>query len=176
MKRLLIPGAALAATLALAACGGNSSTSTTSTSASSDTAHDTVAVKSVDGVGKVLVDSGGMALYSSNLDASGKPACAGACTSFWKPLTLASGMPSAAAGAGKVAIVMRSDGTRQVAIDGKPLYTFVQDSPGKVTGNGVSDAFSGRHFTWSAVLAGGAAGSSGGSSRAGGGYSSGGGY
>ena len=177
MKRLLIPGAALVATLALAACGGNSSTSSTSTSAASGTSHDTVSVKSIHGVGKVLVDSRGMALYSSNLDANGKPACAGACTSFWKPLTLASGMPSAAAGAGKAAIVMRADGTRQVAVDGKPLYTFVQDSPGKLTGNGVSDAFSGRHFTWSAVLAGGgsaAGGSSGRSTSSG--SSTGGGY
>jgi predicted lipoprotein with Yx(FWY)xxD motif len=175
MKRLLIPGAALAAALAIAACGGSS---TSSTSTTSSPAHGTVAVRSVDGIGKVLVDSHGMALYSSNLDTSTKPACAGACTSFWKPLTLASGTPSAAAGAGKAGIVMRSDGARQVAIDGKPLYTFVQDSPGHVTGNGFTDMFSGRHFSWTAVLAGGtsaAAGSSG-QSGSGGGYSSGGGY
>lgn len=177
MKRLLIPGAALGAALVLAACGGGSSSSTTS-----GTAADTVALKSIDGVGKVLVDSRGMPLYSSNRDARGKPACAGACTAIWKPLTVASGMPSAAAGVGKVGIVMRSDGARQVAVAGRPLYTFVKDAPGKVTGNGVSDAFSGRHFTWTAVLAGGrsaTAGSSGGSSSGGGssgGGSSGGGY
>jgi predicted lipoprotein with Yx(FWY)xxD motif len=152
MKRLLIPGAALAAALALAACGGSSSGSG-STAAS--TSNHTVAIKSVDGVGNVLVDSRGMPLYSSSLDTSGKPACEGACASIWKPLTVASGTPSADDGAGKVGVVMRSDGTRQVAIAGRPLYTFVKDSPGNVSGNGVSDAFSGRHFTWAAVLAGG---------------------
>jgi predicted lipoprotein with Yx(FWY)xxD motif len=167
MRRLLIPAAALAAALAVAACGGSSSGSATPSSAK----NATVSVKSIDGIGKVLVDSRGMALYSSNMDAAGKPACVGACTSFWKPLTVAGGTPSAAAGAGKVGIVVRSDGTRQVAVGGRPVYTFVQDAPGKVTGNGFKDAFSGRAFTWHAVLAGGtnaATGSSGGGTSRGG--------
>ena len=102
----------------------------------------------------------------------------GACASVWKPLTLASGTPSAGTGAGKVGVVMRSDGMRQVTVAGKPLYTFVNDSPGKATGNGVSDAFSGRRFSWTAIRAGGgsaAAGSSSSSSKRGG-YASGGGY
>jgi predicted lipoprotein with Yx(FWY)xxD motif len=176
MKRLRIPVAALVVALAVAACGGSTSTN----SSASSRAKNTVAVSRVDGIGKVLVDSRGMALYSSNLDAPGKPACTGACTSFWKPLTLASGTPSAAAGAGKIGVVMRPDGMRQVAVGGKPLYTFVQDSPGKVSGNGFSDAFSGRHFTWTAILAGGgkaAPGASGtGTTTAGGGYSGAGGY
>jgi predicted lipoprotein with Yx(FWY)xxD motif len=173
MHRLLVPAAALAAALTLAACGGGSTSSTTSSGPAS-----TVSLRSVDGLGKVLVDAHGMALYSSNLDAKGKPACAGACTSIWKPLTLASGTPSAVSGAGTVGTVTRSDGVRQVTVDGRPLYTFVQDSPGKVTGNGVSDAFSGRHFTWSAVVAGGgsaAAGASG-KSTSGSGYGAAGGY
>jgi predicted lipoprotein with Yx(FWY)xxD motif len=173
MTRLLIPGAALAAALALAACGGTSPSPT-----ASDAAGHTVSVKSIGGVGKVLVDSRGMPLYSSNLDANGTPACSGACASVWKPLTLASGTPSAANGAGKVGVVMRSDGMRQVTVAGKPLYTFVKDSPGKATGNGVSDAFSGRRFSWTAIRAGGGAatGSSSGSSSGRSGYSSGGGY
>jgi predicted lipoprotein with Yx(FWY)xxD motif len=150
MKRLLLPGAVLAAALVLAACGGSSSSSTTSSAA-----KHTVSVASIDGVGKVLVDSHGMPLYSSNLDAKGAPACTGACASVWRPLTIASGTPSAGAGAGKVGVVMRSDGMRQVTVAGKPLYTFVKDSPGKATGNGVSDAFSGRHFSWTAIRAGG---------------------
>jgi predicted lipoprotein with Yx(FWY)xxD motif len=175
MKRFVIPAAALAAVLALAACGGSSSNSGSTTPSA---ANHTVAVKSVDGVGNVLVDANGMPLYSSSLDTSGKPGCDGACAAIWKPLTVASGTPSADEGAGKVGVVMRSDGTRQVAIAGRPLYTFVKDSPGKVTGNGVSDAFSGRRFTWAAVLAGGksapAGAKSGSTSGAGAGYGGGG--
>jgi predicted lipoprotein with Yx(FWY)xxD motif len=170
--RLLLSGAAVTTALVLAACGGSSSSSSSTTS---NAANRTVALKSIDGVGKVLVDSNGMALYTSNMDTAGKPACAGACASIWKPLTVASGTPSAADGVGKVAVVMRADGTRQVAVAGKPLYTFVQDSPGKATGNGVKDAFAGQHFTWSAVGAGGKNASSGTSGQSsGGGYGNGG--
>jgi predicted lipoprotein with Yx(FWY)xxD motif len=164
MKRLLLPGAALAAALALAACGG-----TSSSSGSSSGAKHTVSVQSIGGVGKVLVDADGMPLYTSNRDTSATPACTGACASVWKPLTLVSGTPSAGTGVGKVGVVMRSDGMRQVTVAGKPLYTFVNDSPGKATGNGVKDAFSGHSFSWTALRAtGGSAPSSSGSSSGGG--------
>jgi predicted lipoprotein with Yx(FWY)xxD motif len=170
----LFPAAAVVAALVLAACGGSSKTTRTSS-----TPAGTVSLRSIDGVGKVLVDPHGMALYTSNLDGKDRPACVGACTSIWKPLTLASGTPSGAAGTGTVGTVMRADGMRQVTVAGRPLYTFVQDTPGKASGNGVSDAFSGRHFTWSAVVAGGrtaAAGSAGQSASGSSGYGSGGGY
>jgi predicted lipoprotein with Yx(FWY)xxD motif len=172
MHRLLIPVAAIGAALALAACGSSSTTTTSSSAAGGGS--DTVSVKSISGLGDTLVDANGMPLYTSNLDTAGQPACTGACTAVWKPLTVASGAPSAAANAGKVALIMRADGIQQVAIGGKPLYTFVKDAPGKATGNGATDSFEGQNFTWSAVLAGGktAPGGSGGqtSSRSGYGY------
>ena len=49
----------------------------------------------------------------------------------------------------------RPDGSRQVTVDGKLLYTFTQDSAGEAKGNGFADDFDGRHFTWNAVLEGG---------------------
>jgi predicted lipoprotein with Yx(FWY)xxD motif len=120
-------------------------------------------VKQVPGVGNVLVDSNGMPLYAANIEASGKIACGAGCTAFWKPLTLGSGAPSAASNVGKLGVVKRPDGTRQVTDNGKPLYTFSQDSAGKATGNGFSDSFGGHHFTWHVVQAGGSTASSGGS-------------
>ena len=55
----------------------------------------------------------------------------------------------AAALAAKVGFVRRPDGKRQVTWNGKPLYTFVEDGgPGKVSGNGASDHFDGKSFTW----------------------------
>jgi predicted lipoprotein with Yx(FWY)xxD motif len=161
VKRLLLPGAALAASLALAACGssgGSSGSSGSSTMPSATTA--TVAVKSIGGVGNVLVDSAGKALYTADLESGGKVMCTGACTSFWKPLTAGSGKPTAAGDVGKVGVIARPDGTKQITVDGKPVYTFAQDQPGKVDGNGFADDFGGRHFTWSAVLAGGKTASS----------------
>jgi predicted lipoprotein with Yx(FWY)xxD motif len=150
MKRFLSLGTALAASLALAACGGGGSSG-----GAASGSNDTVAVKSIDGLHNVLVDSSGQALYASNVEAGGKVMCTGACESFWKPLTVKSTMPTAAAGVGKLATIKRPDGSRQVTADGKLLYTFTQDSTGEVKGNGFKDDFNGRHFTWNAVLAGG---------------------
>jgi predicted lipoprotein with Yx(FWY)xxD motif len=161
VKRLLLTGAALAASLVLAACGGGGSDS--SDSATAAPSGMTVAVKSIDGIGDVLVDSGGKALYASDVEADGKVRCTGACTSFWKPLTVDSAKPTVSDDVGTIGVVSRPDGAKQVTVGGKLLYTFSEDKPGKVEGNGFADDFDGRHFTWNAVLAGGdVAGSSGG--------------
>jgi predicted lipoprotein with Yx(FWY)xxD motif len=151
MNRLLIAGVALAASLVLAACGDNSE----ETAAPAGGGGQTVALKSIDGIGDVLVDAGGKALYASDVESDGKVHCTDGCTSFWEPLTLDSGSPTAADGVGKLGVIKRADGARQVTADGKLLYTFSEDSAGEVEGNGFSDDFDGEHFTWNAVLAGG---------------------
>src|SRR5206468_3040681 len=136
----------------------------------------TVAVKSIDGVGGILVDSEGKALYASDQEAGGKVLCTSdACTSFWKPLTTDSSKPTASPAAGKVGVIKRPDGSMQVAVHGRPLYTFAEDSPGKVNGDGFSDDPGGQHFTWHAVRAGGGTSSGGSSSGSGSGEDSGGG-
>jgi predicted lipoprotein with Yx(FWY)xxD motif len=57
--------------------------------------------------------------------------------------------PSAGHGLGTLGVVQRPDGDRQVTLEGRLLYTFVEDpSPGTVTGNGFADEFQGRLFTW----------------------------
>jgi predicted lipoprotein with Yx(FWY)xxD motif len=165
MKRFLAPGAAVAISLALAACGGGGGGS--ADPAASPGSTRTVTVKQVDGIGSVLVNASGQALYSSDVEADGKVRCTGSCTSFWEPLTVDSVVPTAGTDVGRLDVVKRPDGASQVTANGKPLYTFSEDAPGKVQGNGFSDDFDGRHFTWKAVLAGGkAAGTSGGASEA----------
>jgi predicted lipoprotein with Yx(FWY)xxD motif len=164
MKRLLIAGAALAASLALAACGDNSSEET---AAPAGGGGQTVALKSIDGIGDVLVDAGGKALYASDVESDGKVHWTS--SSFWKPLTVDSGTPTATAGVGKLGVIKRPDGSRQVTDNDRLLYTFTEDSPGKAEGNGFSDDSNGEHFTWNAVLAGGKVASS--SSSQGGGSS-----
>jgi len=153
----LLAAAFVTTSLAVAACGGDSARTATKSGSPS-----TVSVKSIAAIGDVLVDPKGQALYASDVEADGQVRCVDGCTAFWQPLTLDSGTPVAPADAGKLGVVKRPDGTRQVTAGGKLLYTFSEDSPGKVTGNGFSDDFDGRHFTWNAVLAGGeTAGSSG---------------
>jgi predicted lipoprotein with Yx(FWY)xxD motif len=176
MKRLLIPAAVLVAAVAIAACGSDSSDSSGSSAAAAS--GDTVSVKSIDGIGDALVDAGGKTLYASDVEADGKVHWTS--SSFWIPLTIDSGKPTGAPDVGKLGVIKRPDGSRQVTADGKLLYTFTEDSPGKAEGNGFSDELNGQTFTWSTVLAGGklATGSgdssdsydSGGSDDSGGGY------
>jgi len=164
MHRLL-PLAAIAGALILVGCGGSSTATTTDTGALARMS--TVAVKHVDGMGDVLVDASGLALYTPDQESNGKIACTGKCTSFWLPLKAPAGAPT---GTEKLDVIRRPDGTRQVALGAKPLYTFVQDAPGKITGEGFKDDFAGKRFTWHVVLAGGGKSDGGGTSTGAGGY------
>lgn len=157
MKRLLIIGAvgvaALAVGIAIAVAGvsGNSSAATKGA---------TVSVKRISGAGRVLVDARGRALYRNDQERAGMVLCKGACLSFWQPLTV-SGTPKGSSLAGKLAVVRRPDGRRQVTYNGRLLYTFTLDKPGTVTGDGFHDAFGGQKFTWHVVHPSGVSGSSG---------------
>ena len=135
MKRLLILGSVGAAALAVLIAN-----------AVAASAGSTLSVKTLSGAGKVLVDSKGRALYMNDQE-RGRVLCTGACLSFWKPLTV-SGTPKAGSLPGKLAVVKRPDGGRQVAYNGKLLYSFTLDKSGKVTGDGFKDAFGGQKFTW----------------------------
>ena len=155
MKRFMITLAAVVAVLALAACGGaeyDSSDPPSAARSGNDTA--TVSVKELGDTGRVLVDSAGKALYAADEEADSSVVCAGACTSFWLPLTIDEGAPSGNSLPGELGIVEREGGTRQVTFEEKRLYTFVEDEPGEVTGDGLSDAFDGQQFTWHVVSVG----------------------
>lgn len=157
MKRLLIVGvvgvAALVVGIALAVAA-------TSGGSSSGGSGATVSAKRLAGAGTVLVDAKGKALYRSDQERNGKVMCTGACLSFWQPLTV-SGTPKGKSLSGKLAVVRRPDGGRQVTYNGKLLYSFKLDKAGKATGDGFKDAFGGRKFTWHVVRPSGAAGGTG---------------
>jgi predicted lipoprotein with Yx(FWY)xxD motif len=154
MKRLLIAVAAVAAALVLAACGGGGADSSGSPAPAGDSSA-TVSVEEIDDSGPVLIDSAGKALYTSDEEAADPGlVCTEACASFWEPLTVDQGAPTGDV-PGALGVAERPDGTRQVTLDGKRLYSFVQDEPGEVTGDGFSDAFDGQQFTWHVVTAGG---------------------
>lgn len=167
MKTLIAPGMAAAAALAISACGSTASGGTPSGSVSNAAAPaaraDTVAIHQLSGVGRVLVDSSDKPIYTPAQEAGGKILCASGCTAFWKPVA-AAGTPTAASGVGKLGVIKRPDGSMQVTDNGRPLYTFSEDSRGKATGDGFKDAFSGHRFTWHVVRAGGITTSAGASS------------
>jgi predicted lipoprotein with Yx(FWY)xxD motif len=170
-KRLALSALPAFAGLAIAVsgCGGRASAGGSATTSSSGM---TVALKHVGGVGNVLVDSKGVALYSPEQESNGMVLCKGSCTSIWVPLTLSAGAKPTAAGQLNTMLgtVHRPGGGVQVTYNGKPLYTFVEDtSAGMVTGNGVMDRFGGQQFTWH-VAAVGAVGTGGTSTSSGYGY------
>jgi len=170
MKRLILTvGAAIVAAVAIAACGGGTSATTTpsagaatgtGTSApASGGATRTVDLQQVSGVGRVLVSSAGMAMYTNDADTGGKVVCTtgSGCTSFWKPVMVSGAKPTGMGNVGKLGTIKRPEGTTQLTVNGKPVYTFVSDSPGKVTGNGFTDHFAGHKFVWHALVTGGTA-------------------
>ncbi|HEX3226281.1 MAG TPA: hypothetical protein VHQ89_09310 [Gaiellaceae bacterium] len=157
MKRLLIVAVVGVAALAVGIALAVAATSTGTSSGGSGVA---VSVKRLAGAGSVLVDAKGKALYRSDQERNGKVLCTGACLSFWQPLTV-SGTPKGKGVSGKLAIVRRPDGGRQVTFNGRLLYSFKLDKAGKVTGDGFKDAFGGQKFTWHVARPAGAAGGSG---------------
>ena len=170
MKRVVYIVPLMVAAAALAGCGGSSysggSGGSTGSGSKAVAKSASVAVKNVNGVGRVLVDAKGSALYSPDQEKNGTIRCTGSCTSIWLPLTLPHGASRPSAGSSlmsKLGTVMRPDGKTQVTFDGKPLYRFAEDSsPGKVSGNGVSDSFAGKSFTWHVASTGKTKSSSGG--------------
>ena len=136
-----IVAALLLVALALAGCG-------------SDDSRDTVSVESINGVGDVLVDSQGAALYTADQEADGKVRCTASCAATWLPLTLQDGAEPTGDVADELGVARRPGGERQVTFDGKPLYRFADDPmAGEVTGDGLSDTFDGERFSWQVAKA-----------------------
>jgi predicted lipoprotein with Yx(FWY)xxD motif len=143
MKRLLIIGVIVAA----AAVAGIAIAATNGGSRAAKSGRATVSVEQISGAGKVLVDSKGRALYRNAQEHGAMVLCKGACVSIWKPLVV-HGKPKGKSLPGTLGTAKRPGGARQVTYKGKRLYTFTLEKAGKVTGDGVMDAFGGQKFTW----------------------------
>jgi predicted lipoprotein with Yx(FWY)xxD motif len=145
---LKIATAAVLAAIALAACSSSSKTSSPTTSPPTQaptsapaasgstgggtTGSYTVATASATVKGskqKILVDSKGRTLYVDENDKAGKPACTGPCLKIWPPLK-ATGAITVGPGLtlSKYTTVTASDGTKQVAVNGSPLYLWMGDT------------------------------------------------
>jgi predicted lipoprotein with Yx(FWY)xxD motif len=142
-----------AAALVLAACGGGSGDDDdggTATAAGSGL----VSVQGVDGT-NVLADAEGRTLYTADVERS-EIRCTEACTSFWEPVD-ATASEARSAGADlelELGTVQRPDGGRQLTFDGLPLYTFTEEGPGQLEGDGFVDDFQGTHFEWAVATTG----------------------
>ena len=89
--------------------------------------------------GMVLAGSKGLTLYYYTADkpGSGKSACTGGCATAWPALKAPVKAPAGVKMPGKIGMITRADGTRQVTINGYPIYYYAEDmAPGQANGNG----------------------------------------
>jgi predicted lipoprotein with Yx(FWY)xxD motif len=169
VSRLLLAVAAVIAVGALlAACGDSgddtsagdtTSTSTTASAGDSSTTtapqgDATVVVKDNADLGSILATPDGLTLYTLTDDSGAAVACTGACLGAWPALEAPSGAGDAVGPSGiELTVVDGADGTKVVAADGLPLYTFAGDAgEADAKGDGLV-SFGG---TWHVVNAGGA--------------------
>jgi predicted lipoprotein with Yx(FWY)xxD motif len=155
MGRLPMLTAIVAGALALTACGASDggSNSTTPAPAAAAAPTNTVRLATASGIGQVLVDSIGRTLYTPDEEKTGAVVCVDSCTTVWKPLKPAAAKtPTGAAGVPALAVIDRPDGSKQVTVGGRPLYTFATEVPGSITGQNVADDFGSQHLTWHVVM------------------------
>jgi predicted lipoprotein with Yx(FWY)xxD motif len=140
---------AVALAVALVGCGsdGDESGGSDASPAGNENGSALVSTEEMDGLGSVLVDSTGRALYFADEEADGTIRCVDACLGFWTPAEATGAVPTDISG---LETVRRDDtGVRQLTYDGAPLYTFSLDKgPGQVTGDDLTDSFGGVEFTW----------------------------
>jgi predicted lipoprotein with Yx(FWY)xxD motif len=142
--KIIVAGIGLAAVAAVggvtAASAGGSAAST-APSASPAAAAATVRTATAAVAGRtetVLVNAHGLPLYYYRPDTAAKSLVTGSLAQLWPPLTAAA--PTGVGVNGKLAVLNDIHG-HQVTYHGHPLYTFADDHPGQVTGQGVEDFF-----------------------------------
>jgi predicted lipoprotein with Yx(FWY)xxD motif len=115
----------------------------TAPSSSSSVTGDAVTVQTatatVQGTSEtILVDSHGLPLYIYKPDTAVTSHVTGQLADLWPPLVAAA--PTDRGVTGQLASVATTNG-KQVAYNGHFLYTFVEDRPGRVTGQGVQNFY-----------------------------------
>lgn len=106
------------------------------------------------GFGNILTDQRGFALYFFAPDASGTATCTGSCETVWpvfyaEDATLPSNLNIA-----DITTITRSDGKKQTAFKGWPLYYYAGDTKsGEVKGDGIGGNWSVAKPDYSIMLA-----------------------
>jgi predicted lipoprotein with Yx(FWY)xxD motif len=133
----------------MAGCGGSTPSSTSAPAAAGSQSTGTrqlppvgLIAKQAGQLGVVVTDSKGWTLYRYDKDTSAPPAstCDGPCAAKWPPVIANDSGQVQVNGvdANLVDTVTRTDGSKQVTINGWPVYRFSGDTaPGDTKGEGV---------------------------------------
>jgi predicted lipoprotein with Yx(FWY)xxD motif len=139
-NRWLAPAGLAAAALVVAACGSSSNSGGSGAGSGNSPAAaangTSLEAKEVGGA-KLLTNAKGFTLYWFVPDTATKSNCNGSCAKYWPPVP---GPATAMSGVkGTLTVITRSDGSKQAAWNGHPLYTYVGDTkPGEAKGNGLN--------------------------------------
>ena len=88
--------------------------------------------------GKYLTDFQGMTLYIFDKDTNGTSTCYDICEKTWPPYT--SGATAQSTFPANIAVITRTDGTKQFTWKGKPLYYYASDKkPGDMIGDNIGN-------------------------------------
>jgi predicted lipoprotein with Yx(FWY)xxD motif len=145
--RLGVASAALLSGFAvLTACG--SADANPGGAAMGQPGHIMLETAQVAGLGQVVANASGMTLYRYEKDMAAPPTsnCNDACNATWKPF-VAGEVPPMLEGVQEtqVGTVTRKDGSKQLTLNGWPLYLFAKDTgPGQANGQGANG-------TWFAI-------------------------
>ncbi|EGR2794522.1 hypothetical protein DU976_01245 [Vibrio navarrensis] len=89
-------------------------------------------------IGDVYSDQMGKSLYTFDKDPVGKSVCMDDCEKFWPPLLVNEQNQSVYMNSQGFSIITRPDGTKQWALNGKPLYRWIKDTKsGDIEGAGI---------------------------------------
>jgi predicted lipoprotein with Yx(FWY)xxD motif len=135
--------AAFAAAVALVA-GSSSSAKSGVAGARHTTRTVTVKTARVKGLGTILVNNKGFALYMFKPDKQKRVTCKGACAAVWPPLKVKAGQKPTAGGLARRRLLgtdKNPSGGLVVTYNKWPLYTYVIDrKPGQVKGQAVNNS------------------------------------
>lgn len=141
------PLAFLIAVAALAGCGAPASTgpATGPASGAGGSAPLVLRVAELDGFSPFVISGDGRTVYRFDRDSSAPPAsrCGTACLRSWEPLLAPDGFRAEAGiEPDLVGVLTRPDGSRQLTLDGWPMYHFRRDTRlGQTAGHGVGNAW-----------------------------------
>ncbi len=126
----------------VAACGLVASVALAATALPARAADGAVKIMKSGKAGSYLADGSGKTLYTFKKDTPGQSACTGDCVAKWplfyeQKVTAPAGIDPSA-----FSTITRSDGKKQTAYKGMPLYYFAGDKgAGDTSGNGVRDVW-----------------------------------
>jgi len=138
MTKTKVRSAAVVCIVLTAAVAAMAGISVTSAVAQANSAY-SVNIINKPGIGEYLTNATGFTLYTFKVDVqnSGQSKCVGKCIQSWPAFYVANLSLPSQLSASSFTVVARTDGSKQLAYDGWPLYYYWNDTaPGDVNGQG----------------------------------------